>query len=208
MFNFLRDPTSKSSKYLSLAVDLFYLNLLFIITSIPIFSIFSGLIAVHNVTSKLIDEKSSSITKEYFKALRANFLRGLEFEIIFAFIIMLIYTSFSLVAVMSGIVKLIVYVALGLLVVITILDGLYLLGYTARYKDTLFNSFKVCFQVALLNRQTTLYLFGIIGFVFSCLTLGDGLFAFTSFILFLGGISAITMIFNHFVIGVFTQYEV
>ncbi|MDD6401820.1 MAG: DUF624 domain-containing protein [Lachnospiraceae bacterium] len=53
--------------------DLMHINLLFILTSIPLFTIGASLSASYSICLKIINNEEPSITKEYFKAFKLNF---------------------------------------------------------------------------------------------------------------------------------------
>ncbi len=58
---------------LSRITDLFFLNLLFIVCSIPIFTIGATLSAMYSVTLKMAKNEEGYVVKGFFKAFRENF---------------------------------------------------------------------------------------------------------------------------------------
>ena len=53
--------------------NLFWLNILFVICSIPVFTIGASATALYYVTMKMVKDEDSYITKSFFKAFRQNF---------------------------------------------------------------------------------------------------------------------------------------
>ncbi len=68
MFN-----NSKITSALDKLVNLFALNILFILTSIPIVTIGPSLSALYTVNLKLTENKEGYIARDYFRAFRKNF---------------------------------------------------------------------------------------------------------------------------------------
>ena len=68
---------------LSRISDLIILNLLFLITSIPIVTIGINLTAVYSVTHKMVRNEESYIWRSYWKSWKQNFRQGLIIWLIF-----------------------------------------------------------------------------------------------------------------------------
>lgn len=65
--------TSPFGKILSKLLDLFLLQIYFLITSVPVFTIGAGLTAMFSVCRRIQDEEQTAVTREYFTAFRASF---------------------------------------------------------------------------------------------------------------------------------------
>lgn len=66
----------KFMQFLSTVADLVWLNMLFIFTSIPIFTVGASLSALDYMCIKMWRNEEGGITKGYFKAFRQNFKKG------------------------------------------------------------------------------------------------------------------------------------
>ena len=66
-------PDSKIMQILSRITDLILLNLLFLISCLPIFTIGAAITALYTMCFRLMREEYSSIMKSYLKAFRSNF---------------------------------------------------------------------------------------------------------------------------------------
>jgi len=66
-------PDSKIMQVFSRLTDLVLLNILFLITCLPIFTIGASLSALYTMCFRLMREEYSGIIKSYFKAFRDNF---------------------------------------------------------------------------------------------------------------------------------------
>ena len=69
-------PDSKFMEIFGRITDLILLNILFVITCLPIFTIGASLAALYTMTFRLMREEYSGIIKPYFKAFRDNFKTG------------------------------------------------------------------------------------------------------------------------------------
>lgn len=69
-------PDSKFMGILNKIADMILLNVLFMITSIPIFTLGASITALYTVTLKLSKEEEIYPMREYFTAFRANFKKA------------------------------------------------------------------------------------------------------------------------------------
>ena len=70
------NPDSKFSQFMSKVFDLMVLNLVFIFTSIPIFTIGVNFTALYYVTLKMVKNEEGPIAASYFRAFRNNFKKS------------------------------------------------------------------------------------------------------------------------------------
>ena len=71
--NQLFSPDNPVMRFLATLCDLLLVNLFFVITSIPVFTMGAALSAMYNVIFKMQRNEVSSIRKDYFKAFKENF---------------------------------------------------------------------------------------------------------------------------------------
>ena len=71
--NGLFTPHSRFMRYLNRLADLMILNLLFLLTSIPIFTIGASLTALYSVCFRLGTDREGSTFRDYFAAFKENF---------------------------------------------------------------------------------------------------------------------------------------
>ena len=74
--NGLFAPDSRFMRYLNRLADLMILNLLFLLTSIPIFTIGASLTALYSVCFRLGTDREGSTFRDYFAAFKENFLQA------------------------------------------------------------------------------------------------------------------------------------
>ena len=69
-------PESKFMETLNKITDMMILNVLFILTSIPVITLGASATAMYTVTMRLSRQEDVSLMKEYFQAFRANLKKG------------------------------------------------------------------------------------------------------------------------------------
>lgn len=69
-------PDSKFMEIISRITDLILLNLLFLITALPVFTIGAASTALYTMCFRLMREEYSGIVKPYFRAFKDNFKQG------------------------------------------------------------------------------------------------------------------------------------
>lgn len=101
---------------MSRIADLMILNLLFILTSIPIFTIGPGLAAMYTVCFRFGTDDEGSTSKDYFRAFKENFRQGVGLWLILLLIMGATFFTAALFYTMGGLFHLIWILAAALLV--------------------------------------------------------------------------------------------
>ena len=78
------NPKSTATRFLTGLCNLIIVNLLFILTCIPIFTIGASLTSLYRITIAILAGDNPSIFKDYFKAFRDNFLKATLLELFYA----------------------------------------------------------------------------------------------------------------------------
>lgn len=92
MFSFF-SPDSKFMQFLSRFADLVILNILFLLTSLPIFTIGPSSAAMYTITFRMLRCREEPVIRSYFRAFRENFRQGtvLWLIVLFAAVPALVY---------------------------------------------------------------------------------------------------------------------
>lgn len=194
-------------RLLGRVVDLFVLNILFILTSLPIVTIGVSLTALYTVTLKIVQDEDSSVISAYFKAFGENFKRGLILSLIFIALGSALTFSFLTLPSLNGISFIIGLFGSVLLLLLLGIEFIYLFPYTARYNDHLVNALKVSIQIPLLNLKTTFILLGLLLAIGLFATFSNVTFALVTFLLLILGFSGVAVIISYFTLNVFQKYE-
>ena len=155
MFNF----DSPLMQFLTKVADLIILNLLFLVTSVPVITIGASATALHYVALRMIHGQEGPITRDYFRSFRTNFRQATAiWLLLLGFALILQYDIRS---VWSGTgafhtaVKVLSVVACVALVMIL----LYVFAILARFDNTVRGTLKNAAALALRNFPKTLTLF-------------------------------------------------
>lgn len=135
------------SRFVSRAVDVLELNILWVIFSIPIFTIGASTCAAFSVTLKMVDEEEGYVGKMFVKAFKQNFKQGTIMWLITAPCIYLCYLIWQAIAKGDDVNFLIILGAI-LFTAIAICISLYTYPLLSRYensiKNTIMNSIVIC----------------------------------------------------------------
>ena len=84
MFSFF-SPDSKFMQVVSRFSDLVVLNILFLLTCLPLFTVGAACSALYTVTFRIIRSREEPIVRSYFRAFRENFKQGTSLWLILLF---------------------------------------------------------------------------------------------------------------------------
>lgn len=84
MFSFL-SPDSRFMQAVSRFADMVVLNLLFLLTSLPVFTVGAASAAMYTVTFRMLRGREAPVVKSYFRAFRDNFRQGTGLWLLFLF---------------------------------------------------------------------------------------------------------------------------
>lgn len=143
--------------FLSRLTDLLILNLIFILTCIPIITIGPALTALYSITLKMVKNEESYIFKSYFLALKANF--KISFFAWLVLGIVSLITAFNYrIALQFNTMRNVFLVIFLMVSFLCALLWLFLFPYIARFENTLKQSFKNAFFMAIASLPYTFLL--------------------------------------------------
>lgn len=191
-------------KYASLLADIFIINLLFILTSIPIFTIGASATSAYYVMTRRIYEKEGYIFKDYFKSFKNNFAQSTILSVALnTVIIILVFNLWSMYIGASYPLNTPLGLALGLiylfLLIEAIIVSLYLYPLIARFYLGKVETLKTAFLLGNKHMPTTISLFCVFTLTFY-LTLANPFFIIIS-------IGVYITISSYFVMKVFKKYR-
>lgn len=152
---------------LSKLVDCIYLSVLFVFSSIPIFTIGASLTALYYTIQKTIKNDRGYVGKEYWAAWRSNFKQSTLIWLINLLMLIVLYGDIQILKVLeeggNPLGK--AYVLFGVMLVLLLLWISYLYPYIARFENTTKAILKNAAYMAILNLPRTL-LIGLLMLVF------------------------------------------
>ncbi|WP_196812006.1 YesL family protein [Schleiferilactobacillus shenzhenensis] len=205
--NTFTNPESKVYRLGGKLVDLFFLNILFLLTSLPVITLGASTTAMFTVTMKMVDDSQGPLVKSYFKAFKDNFWRGTFTGVVLLAVGAVLYVGLHVLRMFPILSFIIVGIALLIAVINYAVMLLFVFPYNARYSDGFWHSFKVCWQMALLNLKPTIGLvLGLAG-VLAVITLDSFYAILASYFLIVIGFSSVALLISSIVKPVFAQYE-
>ncbi|MCI5869709.1 MAG: DUF624 domain-containing protein [Dorea sp.] len=194
-------------RFLGRVGDILLLNIVFVVTSIPVITIGTALSALYTVAMKLVRGEDPAIIKEYLKAYKRNFKPATICWLIMAVIGVLLFVDFRLVAVFSGTAYTVMRLLLAMILGIWLLTFLYLFPYIARFDNTIFNSMKNALFLSVAHIPSTLMMLGVaIGLLiitlFTSKTFVIGTILWTFF-----GFAILSYVQSFLLCRIFTKYE-
>ena len=194
-------------RFLGRVGDILLLNIVFVVTSIPVITIGTALSALYTVAMKLVRGEDPAIIKEYLKAYKRNFKPATICWLFMAVIGVLLFVDFRLVAVFSGTAYTVMRLLLAMILGIWLLTFLYLFPYIARFENTILNSMKNALFLSVAHIPSTLMMLGVaIGLLiitlFTSKTCGIGTILWTFF-----GFAILSYVQSFLLCRIFTKYE-
>ena len=194
-------------RFLGRVGDILLLNIVFVVTSIPVITIGTALSALYTVAMKLVRGEDPAIIKEYLKAYKRNFKPATICWLIMAVIGVLLFVDFRLVAVFSGTAYTAMRLLLAMILGIWLLTFLYLFPYIARFENTILNSMKNALFLSVAHIPSTLMMLGVaIGLLiitlFTSKTFVIGTILWTFF-----GFAILSYVQSFLLCRIFTKYE-
>lgn len=193
-------------RFLSRLADLMILNMLFILTCIPIVTIGAACTSLYYVTMKMARDEDAYIARSYFRSFKQNFKQATLIWIVALLLIILLFMDFRILSVMTaGFVK-IVRIALISVSLIAAMVLLYTFPVLAKFYNSIKNTIKNAFFMSIRHFPKTIVMLAIsIGAVvltfLSAFTLTWGILIWIMF-----GFALISYLHSRFFVKIFDLY--
>ena len=139
--------------------DLFIINILFIITSIPIFTIGAATTAMYSFTTKLVKDQEGPVWKSYWSAFKNNFKPATKAWLVILIILAAMVFEYMLSFSMGGVGYALILGLMALEAVFLSFTLPMLFPMIARYENTTGNYIKNSFLISVSNIGSWLYMF-------------------------------------------------
>lgn len=193
-------------RFLGRLADIMILNIVFLITCIPIVTIGAAWTSLSYVTLKMSRDEESYIVKSYFKAFRQNFRQATVIWILALAAMLIFYMDFHIIRNMASSMAQIMYVLLSAIALLFALTLLYVFPVLAKFDNTILNTIKNAFLISISNLpRTLLMLVVIVGSAvltfLSQQTIAVGLLVWTMI-----GFALIAFLNAHILVKIFDRY--
>ena len=155
----MADPGENQSllvRGLDIFGNLFILNLLFVLTSIPLITIGASLAALYSVTLKMVRREEGAVVKSYFAAWKANFKQATLSWLAVLLVLVVMAGEFLYAVNFSGGLSTMYLVIIGVEAVILACVMPFLFPLIARYENTFTGTFKNAFLLTVGNLWDTI----------------------------------------------------
>ena len=127
---------------LSRIADLIILNIIFLITCIPIVTIGAAWTALYYVTLKMIRNEESYIVRSYFKSFKENFKQSTIMWLIALVLLVLLFFDYRIVNVMDGTIRQAMLIGLTVVALFLAMILTYLFPLQSKFYNTIKNTTK------------------------------------------------------------------
>lgn len=187
--------------------DLMILNLTFIVCCLPVFTIGAALTGLHYVTLKMAENEEGYIFKGFWKSFKQNFKQATLLWLILLFFGIVLVLDFLILGSSEGSFVTVVRIILAVVVFLYAMVFLYVFPTLARFYNTLTNTLRNSFLMAVADFPRTLLMLVIsVGSVLITLYNGYTL-AYGVLIWILTGFSLIAYINGFFLKKIFAKYS-
>lgn len=122
--------------------QLLILNILFILTCLPLVTIGAANAALASVTMKMIEGKEGNVALSYLKAFKTNFKLATLVHLSLTVISLLVCLNYIFAGTVASTIRPLVYVALGSVGLLVLVGFSFIYSYIARFNDTARTSVK------------------------------------------------------------------
>lgn len=139
--------------------DLFMLNIMFVVSCIPIFTIGAALTALYTVTNKMVKNEEGPVSQEYWRAFKVNFKEATKIWLIMMLIIAALVGQYLYILFNENQISKYLIIILGFEFIIMCFEMPLLFPLVARYKNTTGAMIKNSLFIALSNIGTWFRMF-------------------------------------------------
>lgn len=187
--------------------DIIFLNLLFVATSIPLFTIGTALSAMYTVTMKIVRGQEPAVIREYFRAYKRNFRTATVCWVVMALAAALMFVDFRLIGVLEGTVRSAARILLGAVLGLWCLMFLYLFPYIARFENTILQSMKNAWMLSVAHLPSTLLMLIITGGLVIATLYTSTSFVIATILWTFFGFAAVAWVQSYLLVRIFSKYE-
>ena len=194
-------------RFLGRIGDIIILNLIFVVTALPVVTVGMALSALYTVAMKLARGEDPSVLREYIRAFWRNRKPATICWLIMAAAGALIFLDFRLAGAFGGTLYTVVRLLLAMIFGVWMLTFLYLFPYIARFENTVFHSVKNALFLSAAHLPSTVMML-VISFGLAVITL----FTSRTFVIgtiwwFFAGFAAVAYTQSFLFSRIFSKYE-
>ena len=186
--------------------QLLVLNVLYLITCLPLLTIGAANTALACATMKMIEGKEGNSAIDYLHSFKSNFKMATYFNLIFGVINALILLNYLFAGTVTPLLRGLVYAALGLAGIISIIGMTFIYPYIARFDDDILTTTKNAGLLILKHGRLSflILVIAVVPIVVACLS--PLLMVFAIYISAFIGFSLTTYLRSLLLLSIYRQY--
>ena len=193
-------------RFLGRLADVMILNIVFLITCLPVVTIGAAWTSLSYVTLKMSRDEESSIVKSYFKAFRQNFRQATAIWGIALVAMFIFYMDFHIIRSMNPSMAQAMFLLLAAIAMLAALTLLYVFPVLAKFDNTILNTIKNAFFMAIGNLPHTLLMAAVIVGSVVLTFLSQQTIAVGLLVWIMVGFALIAFLNAHILVKVFDKY--
>lgn len=194
-------------RFLGRIGDIILLNLVFVVTSLPVITIGTALSALYTVAMKIVRGEDPSIVREYLHAYKRNFKTATVCFVVLAAVGALVVLDFRLAGIFKGAVYAAVRFCLAMILGIWILEFIYIFPYIARFENTIACSLKNALFLSAAHIPSTLMLTGLAAGSVILTLFTSRTFVIASIVWVFAGFALLAYVQSFLLCRIFGKYE-
>lgn len=143
-------------RFLTKMTDLIILNLIFLLTCIPVVTIGASCTALYSLTLKMCKNEEAYIVRSYFRYFKENFRKGTLAWGICAAVILLFYVDFCILSRADPQIRTVLTTAVLAAALLCAMIMSYVFPLMAKFENTLSNTFKNALIISMTRIQYTI----------------------------------------------------
>ena len=192
-------------RFLSKVADLMILNIIFLISCIPIVTIGASITALSYVTLKMKDGEEGYVFKTFFRSFRENFKQATLIWLMMLVLAVVMAVDFLIIGNMEGTMSMVMKVLVGMGALIWLMEFTYVFPLQSRFYNTIKGTLQNALLLAIANFPKTfcmmaVTIFAVLATLWNSYTVWYGLLVWI-----LLGFAVISWINSHFLHGIFKK---
>lgn len=143
-------------QFLSKLADMMILNLLFLVTCIPIVTIGAAWTSLYYVSLKMVRGEESYIARSYFKSFKENFKQSTVIWLIVLVLIIILVLDFRIMSGFEGMGFNVIKIGISMVSFLEAMILMYLFPLVAKFYNTIKNTFQNAFLMSIRHLPQTL----------------------------------------------------
>lgn len=195
-------------RFLTKFADLMLLNIIFVISCIPLFTIGAGIASLYEVTLKMVKNEESYIVKGYFTAFKSNFKKSTVIWLILSVMFFIFITDLYIINNSEGLAyywTILYFVLCGMALVVWILTA-YIFPLQAKFENSCKNTVMNALYMSARHLPTTIVVVFMNSIIIICLLVNAYTVVYGVLIYLVIGYAFVAYINSSFLVKVFEKY--